>query len=201
MYAYLKGLLAEKHPVKVVVDCAGVGYELNIPLSTYDQLPQTGTIAKLLVHYHFSENDGTRLYGFYKEEERNLFRLLLGVSKIGPRTALAVLSTLSVEDFTRAVAESNGRLISTVPGLGKKSSERLILELKDKVAGVFNLSETSFTPQNSISSDAEAALQTLGYNINQISKTISELTKAKSFDNAESLIKEAIRELHKKRNK
>lgn len=201
MYAYFKGMLTEKHPVKAVVECGGVGYEINIPLSTFDKLPQTGSEVKILIHYQFSENDGTKLYGFLKEEEKNLFRLLLGVSKVGPRTALAVLSTLSVEDFSRAVAEGNSRLISTVPGLGKKSSDRLILELKDKIKGVLTDQNISVASANSYVTDAEAALQTLGYSVMQINKTIAQLTKNKNFENAESLIKEAIRDLHKKRNK
>jgi len=200
MFAYLKGLLAEKQPVSVVIDCNGVGYELSIPLSTYDRLPESGAELKLMVHYQFSESDGPRLFGFFSEDERSLFRLLLGVSKIGPRTAIAVLSALSVTDFTRAVLENNTGLISTVPGLGKKSSERLVLELKDKISAV-GPANIYAAAAGSISADAGAALMTLGYSQVLIMKTLAGLTKKIQYDSVELLVKDTIRELHKKRIK
>ena len=200
MFAYLKGLLAEKQPNSVVIDCNGVGYELSIPLSTYDKLPESGAELKLMVHYQFSESDGPRLFGFISVDERSLFRLLLGVSKIGPRTAIAVLSALSVSDFSRAVADNNTALISTVPGLGKKSSERLVLELKDKISAV-GIASIPASAAGSISADAEAALMTLGYSQLLIRKTLAGLTKKLQYDSVELLVKDTIRELHKKRNK
>ena len=200
MFAYLKGLLAEKQPTSVVIDCHGVGYVLSIPLSTYDKLPETGAELKLMVHYQFSESDGPRLFGFFSEDERSLFRLLLGVSKVGPRTAIAVLSALSVSDFARAVAENNTGLITTVPGLGKKSSERLVLELKDKISAIAPANFPA-AASGSIAADAEAALMTLGYSPIMIRKTLAGLTKNVQYDSVEILVKDTIRELHKKRNK
>ncbi|MCF7919295.1 MAG: Holliday junction branch migration protein RuvA [Candidatus Cloacimonetes bacterium] len=201
MFAYLKGILAEKKPVSVVIDCHGTGYELSIPLSTFERLPEPGGELKLLVHYQFSESDGPKLFGFFSAEERSLFRLLLGVSKIGPRTAIAVLSSLSVGDFSRAVMENNTGLISTVPGLGKKSAERLVLELKDKIAGISPVIITAPSASNTMAQDAESAMLTLGYSPLLIRNTLAELMKSTEFTSAEQMIKDTIKEMHKKRNK
>jgi len=198
MYAYLEGILAEKMSTQVIIDCSGVGYELNVPMSTLEKLPPKGDKVKLLVHYQFSETDGARLFGFYTQQEKNLFRLLLGVSKIGPRTAMAVLSALKVSDFERAVLGGNLSMIATVPGLGKKSAERLVLELKDKIGGVGVDGVNLSSGQGSITDDALAALLTLGFSPHDIRKYITKLTKTTKYKTAEELVKDTLKELHKR---
>ena len=198
MYAYLDGKLAEKQPTTVIIDCNGVGYELNIPLSTYDQLPAKGELAHLLVYYHFNETDGVKLFGFGTRQEKVLFKTLLGVSKIGPRTAIAVLSTLSVEEFERAVLEGNLNLIATVPGIGKKSAERLVLELKDRIGMEDSIIPDRIYGRSSVTEDALSALITLGYSQKDVRKYLSHLTKKYNYKSAEELIKATIKELHKK---
>ena len=123
MISYLKGLLSRKEPVIAIIDCQGVGYEVNIPLSTFDKLPEIGNEVKLLVHYSFNEVDGTRLFGFITSEEKELFRHLIAISKIGPKLALSILSGLSVEDLIHAIQMGDVSLLATIPGIGKKSAE------------------------------------------------------------------------------
>lgn len=198
MYAYLEGILAEKLSTQVIIDCAGVGYEVNVPMSTLEKLPPRGEKVKLLVHYQFNDTDGARLFGFYTQQEKDLFRLLLGVSKIGPRTAIAVLSAMKVADFQRAVLEGNLAMIATVPGLGKKSAERLVLELKDKIGGAGLEGVITSSGHGSITDDALAALLTLGFSPQDIRKYITKLTKSNQYNSAEVLVKDTLKELHKR---
>jgi len=202
MYSYLKGALSEKNPNTIVVDCNGVGYELFIPLSTYDKLPETGKEVKVLVHYSFNESDGVRLFGFYSDEEKLLFRQLINISKVGPKLALSVLSGLSVADLIRAVQMGDVDLITTIHGIGKKSAERLVIELKDKVGDIATKS-VDYDYQgidSDIITDAETALLTLGYKRYDIRKIISKLMKETDFSTSEEITKAAIKALYKKRN-
>ena len=202
MYSYLKGLLSEKYPTTIVVDCNGVGYDLFIPLSTYDKLPEIGKEVKILVHYSFNESDGVRLFGFYSDEEKSLFRQLINISKVGPKLALSVLSGLSVADLIRAVQMGDVDLITTIHGIGKKSAERLVIELKDKVGDIATKS-VDYDYQgidSDIITDAETALLTLGYKRYDIRKIISKLMKETDFSTSEEITKAAIKALYKKRN-
>ena len=202
MYSYLKGLLSEKYPTTIVVDCNGVGYDLFIPLSTYDKLPEIGKEVKILVHYSFNESDGVRLFGFYSDEEKSLFRQLINISKVGPKLALSVLSGLSVADLIRAVQMGDVDLITTIHGIGKKSAERLVIELKDKVGDIATKS-VDYDYQgidSDIITDAETALLTLGYKRYDIRKIISKLMKENDFSTSEEITKAAIKALYKKRN-
>ncbi len=202
MISYLKGFLAKKEPVNVIIDCGGVGYEVNIPLSTFDKLPSINKEIKLHIHYSFNEMDGVRLFGFFTLDEKELFRQLISISKVGPKIALSVLSALSVQDMIRAVQSGDIGLISTVPGIGKKSAERLIIELKDKVGSI--LTETILKVAGSVEPDivreAESALITLGYKPYEIRKKISELLKDQKLESTEEIIKATIKSLYKKRN-
>ena len=202
MFAYLNGILSKKAPVSIIIDCNGVGYEVNIPLLTFDKLPKLGEKVKILIHFSISENEGIRLFGFLTSEEKELFKQLISISKIGPKTALSILSTLSVKDLIIAVQTGDIGLISTVPGLGKKSSERLIIELKDKVNKI-DLGENiliSGIAKTDIIQEAESALMTLGYKQVTINKTIRKLLKENRFNSSEALIKAVIQSLYKKRN-
>jgi len=128
----IAGKLVAKHPPQILIDVHGVGYELDVPMSTLYQLPGTGTDVSLLTHLLIRE-DAHHLYGFATESERSLFRQLLKISGIGARTALAVLSGMSVSDLRDAVSRQEGARLTRIPGIGKKTAERLLLELKDKL--------------------------------------------------------------------
>lgn len=132
MIAYLRGILAEKNPAMVVVECGGVGYECLIPLSTYDRLPATGAEVKLLVA-HVVREDAETLYGFATEDEKRTFALVTSISGVGPKLALAVLSGFTVGELQLCIAEGNAKRIASVKGIGKKTAERIVVELKDKV--------------------------------------------------------------------
>ena len=201
MIAYLQGILQKKEPVTIVIDCAGVGYEVNIPLSTYDKLPEMGKQAKVHIHYSFNEIDGVRLFGFFTKEKKNLFRNLISISKIGPKLALAILSGLPVNDLIRAVQAGDVGLIATIPGIGKKSAERLIIELKDKVGSIAsqNILLSGDYPKD-IFMEAESALVTLGYKQFEVRKAINGLIKDNKFSTSEEVVKATIRALYKKRN-
>jgi len=160
MIGRLQGLLAEKNPPQVLVDCHGVGYEVDVPMSTFYNLPPLGDKVTLLTHFVVRE-DAQLLYGFATHEERETFRQLVKISGVGPRIALAVLSGMGVSDLAQAVTlQEAGRLVK-VPGIGKKTAERLLLELKGKLGADIGV-------RASVSSEAQAdilqALIALGYN-------------------------------------
>ena len=166
MIGRLTGILAEKNPPQIVLDVNGVGYELDVPMSTFYNLPAAGEKTKLLTHFAVRE-DGHFLYGFLTEAERFAFRQLLKVSGIGARTALSVLSGLSVGDLAAAVAQQElGRLIK-IPGIGKKTAERLLLELRDRLPKTLATGGTRIgggERENDAASDIMNALLALGYN-------------------------------------
>ncbi len=199
MFAYLKGILARKNPVFAVIDCNGVGYEVNIPMSTFDKLPEIGKEIEFQIYFSMTENDGIRLFGFFSVEEKDLFRQLISISKIGPKTALSILSGLSVLDLIQAVQTGNVGLITTIPGMGKKSSERLIIELKDKVGkiGIDNII-SSETGKPDIIHEAESALITLGYRPLEVKKTIARLMKDNNYQSSEEVIKATIKSLYQR---
>ena len=160
MIGRLTGVIAEKSPPQVLIDVGGVGYELDVPMSTFYNLPALGERTSLLTHFVVRE-DAQQLFGFLTHDERSTFRQLVKISGIGPRTALAILSGLSVADLAGAVSrQESGRLVK-VPGIGKKTAERLLLELKGKLGPDMGL------PAASATSDAQAdivqALLALGY--------------------------------------
>jgi Holliday junction DNA helicase RuvA len=128
----ISGKLTERHPPQIIVDVHGVGYEIDVPMSTYYQLPATGSDVALYTHLIVRE-DAHQLYGFMSEQERHVFRQLLKISGVGARTALSVLSGMSVADLYEAVSAQDGARLVKVPGIGKKTAERLLLELKDKL--------------------------------------------------------------------
>jgi holliday junction DNA helicase RuvA len=156
----LTGLLAAKTPPQVLVDAGGVGYEIDVPMSSFYNLPGLGERITLLTHFVVRE-DAQLLYGFLTEEERSTFRLLIKISGVGPRTALSILSGLSVPELAAAVAQQQAGRLVKVPGIGKKTAERLLLELKGKLGPDLGVPA-------SVASDAQAdivqALVALGYN-------------------------------------
>jgi holliday junction DNA helicase RuvA len=173
MIGRLTGLIAEKNPPQIVLDVNGVGYELDVPMSTFYNLPGVGEKTTLLTHFAVRE-DGHYLYGFLSEAERFAFRQLLKISGIGARTALSVLSGLSVGDLAAAVARQEvGRLIK-VPGIGKKTAERLLLELKGKLAETTGVSLGGAVVIDA-RDDILNALLSLGYNDKEASSALKQL--------------------------
>ena len=162
MIGKLSGTLIEKQPPQVLVDCHGVGYEVDVPMSTFYNLPAVGTPVSLLTHFVVRE-DAQLLYGFGTAAERDTFRQLIRISGVGPRTALGVLSGMSVEELARAVTEQNpGRLVK-VPGIGKKTAERLLLELKGKLGADLGAAVPGAAAGDA-HHDIQQALMALGYN-------------------------------------
>ncbi|MBI4398169.1 MAG: Holliday junction branch migration protein RuvA [Candidatus Omnitrophica bacterium] len=132
MYRYLEGKLAIKEVTQAVLDVAGIGYEIFIPLSTYRQLPQTGAPVRLWIHLVVRE-DAHLLFGFSTEEERDVFRLLMTVSGIGPKLALTVLSGIGIQELKEAVSQERTEILTAISGIGRKTAERMIVELKEKI--------------------------------------------------------------------
>jgi Holliday junction DNA helicase RuvA len=162
MIGKLTGTLLEKNPPQILIDCHGVGYEVDVPMSTFYNLPALGEKISLLTHFVVRE-DAQLLYGFGSAAEREAFRQLVKISGIGPRTALSVLSGMSVGDLAQAVTAQDAGRIVKVPGIGKKTAERLLLELKGKLGA--DLALPGGGPvQSDVQSDIQQALMALGYN-------------------------------------
>ena len=160
MIGRLSGLLAQKSPPLVLLDVHGVGYEVDVPMSTFYNLPALGEKVVLLTHFVVRE-DAQVLFGFLTEPERATFRLLVKISGVGPRTALSILSGLSVDELAQAVTRQDGARLVKVPGIGKKTAERLLLELKGKLGP--DLALPAAVPLNDVQGDITQALQALGY--------------------------------------
>lgn len=162
MIGKLTGILLEKNPPQILIDCHGVGYEVEVPMSTFYHLPASGEGVSLLTHFVVRE-DAQILYGFGTASEREAFRQLIRISGVGPRTALALLSGLSVAELAQAVtAQESGRIVK-VPGIGKKTAERLLLELKGKLGPELPLAGSAAAAVGDAASDIQQALMALGY--------------------------------------
>ena len=163
---FIEGVLEERTPTRAVVNAAGVGYEVYIPLNTFDRLPREGERVRLYTH-HWMREDNEALYGFFSPAERTLFERLIGVNGIGPRTAMAALSGLPGRDLVKAVVEHDVRRLSSLPGVGRKTAERMITELKDKFSEAEVLEAVAGAggpgPEDHSARDAVAALVALGY--------------------------------------
>ncbi len=171
----LTGKLIEKNPPQIVLDVHGVGYELDVPMSTFYNLPALGESVTLLTHFAVRE-DGHYLYGFATPSERTGFRQLLKISGIGAKIALAVLSGLSVNELANAVARQDVAMLTRVPGIGKKTAERMMLELKDKLPTLDGVSVSNSPVTNfETSSDILNALLALGYNDKEATTAMKEL--------------------------
>ena len=192
MYAYLQGKFTDKNPAQVYVDVNGVGYEVNISLNTYSHI-QSLEQGKLFVHLQVKE-DGHVLFGFFDKAEKEIFLLLIGVSGVGAATARMMLSSLKPEEVSRAIVQSNVKLLESVKGIGKKTAERLVLELKDKLSK-HSVNET-ISPAwgNSFQQDALNALVALGISRQQAEQSIQKVILADpSVSKLEDLIKKALK--------
>jgi len=195
MIAFLNGVLVEKSPSVALLDVQGVGYEVFISLSTYDRLPGTGSACRLLTYHHIRE-DAQILFGFMQPEEKQMFERLINVNGIGPKTALSVLSGMTVTELTSAIAEGNIKRISGIHGIGKKTAERLIVELRDKVNPLEALAAATAgggDPKAAVLRDAILALTQLGFPQETAHKMAqSALTANPDIKDAETLLRKSL---------
>ncbi len=193
MIHHLKGQLIEKNPTYVVIDCNGVGYLVNISLHTFSQIPDSEAIS-LYTHLQVKEDDHT-LYGFMQKSEREMFRLLISVSGVGTSTARTMLSSLSPSEVSEAIATGDVPTIQSVKGIGAKTAQRVILDLKDKVLKVLGDDEVFVSQNNTNKEEALSALETLGYNRRQAGKVVDKILKEDPESTVESIIKLALKKL------
>ncbi|UCD69148.1 MAG: Holliday junction branch migration protein RuvA [Betaproteobacteria bacterium] len=191
MIGRLTGILLEKRPPMIALDVQGVAYELDVPMSTLYQLPATGNKMTLFTHL-VVRDDAHLLYGFATDDERQLFRQLLRVSGVGARTALAVLSGLSVAELHQTVATQDASRLTVVPGIGKKTAERLMLELKDRLTGLIQTEQSAVVSK--ARGDALRALLALGYSEKEANAALSEVSKELTVSEA---IRHALKQLSK----
>ena len=196
MIAYVRGTLAEKEPTRVVVEAAGLGYEVLIPLSTFDRLPKVGGEVKLLACHIVREDDET-LFGFATVAEREMFAKLTAVSGVGPKIALAILSGGSVGELSLAIASGNAKRLSSIKGVGKKTAEKICLELKDKVNAIEALAATQRgggkAAEAPILRDAILALAALGFNEETANKMVGDvLARNPDVKDTETIIRLAL---------
>ncbi len=196
MIAFLKGILEEKTPSVALLDVNGVGYEVFISLSTYDRLPASGSPCKLYIYHHIRE-DAQLLFGFAQPGEKEMFRRLIEVNGVGPKLALSVLSGLTVSELSLAISESNVKRISSVHGIGKKTAERIVVELRDKInpfeaiAGA--ASGKPAEPQNAVLRDTVMALESLGFPHDQACKMVKSAIDAfPDSKDTETLLRHAL---------
>jgi holliday junction DNA helicase RuvA len=193
MIGRLRGILVSKQPPWLLVEVGGVGYELEAPMSTIYDLPATGKEVTLLTHYAVKE-DSVALYGFLHEAERTLFRNLQKVSGIGAKISLAVLSGVSTQDFARLVQAGDVVALTKIPGIGKKTAERIVVELRDRVDGL-GVSAPGFSAASNApldpATEATVALQQLGYKPAEVARLVQKV--ASPGDSAETIIRKALR--------
>jgi holliday junction DNA helicase RuvA len=192
MIGRLKGIIVHKQPPWLVIDVHGVGYELEAPMSTFYDLPEVAKEVSLFTHYAVKE-DSVALYGFMRESERRCFRDVQKVSGIGAKIALAILSGSSVDEFARLVQSGDVTALCRIPGIGKKTAERIVVELRDRAADLMGgggLSLNATGAPNDPVTEASIALQQLGYKPAEISKMVK---IAETGDTAEEIIRKALK--------
>ena len=192
MITQIRGRLIEKSPTEVVVDCNGIGYSINISLNTFSKIGSDENI-KLYTHLIIKE-DSHSLYGFFEKSERSLFRLLISVSGVGASTGRMMLSSLSPNEIVSAIMTENVQVIQSIKGIGLKTSQRVILELKDKVLSLEGSDQEELTLNNE-SNEAASALEVLGYSQKQTRKILSKIIAENPGINVETLIKKALNKL------
>jgi Holliday junction DNA helicase RuvA len=194
MIAHLKGKLTYKSPIEIAIDVNGVGYQVFVPLSTFYALPELEEDVFLDIHTHMRE-ESLKLFGFYTTDEKRIFEKLIAINKVGPKLALTILSGMSpAELFTTIDSNDIGKL-STIPGIGRKTAERLILEMRDRMDGISLDSDIKkdSIPQNGLFDDALSALINLGYKKNQAEQTLKKVyPEGEVGDSIEDIIKKSL---------
>ena len=193
MITQIQGKLIEKSPTEVVIDCNGVGYLLNVSLNTFSNLPDSGTV--LLYSYLSIREDAHTLYGFIDKTEREIFKLLISVSGVGPSIARTMLSSMTSEEIQKAIASENVAVIKGVKGIGAKTAQRVIVDLKDKILKTYDLGEVTVTSGNTNKEEALSALEVLGFNRRLSEKVVTGILKTDPNATVEQIIKLALKNL------
>lgn len=193
MITHIQGKLVEKTPTEVVIDCNGVGYHINISLHTFSLLPDSENL-KLYTFLQIKE-DAHSLYGFMEKQERELFKLLISVSGIGANIARTMLSSLSPTNIIQAIAANDVATVQSIKGIGVKTAQRVILDLKDKVLKIYSLDEVSTSNYNTNKEEALSALEVLGFVRKNAEKVIDKIINENPNSTVESIIKQALKNL------
>ncbi len=193
MITHIQGKLTEKNPTHVVMDCNGVGYMLNISLHTFSQIPDNEYL-KLFTHLQVKEDSHT-LYGFSSIAEREIFRLLISVSGIGASIARTMLSSLTPVQVREGIATADVALIQSIKGIGAKTAQRVILDLKDKVLKIYDIDEVSVNKGNTNKDEALSALEVLGFVKKQAERMVDKIVAAQPEASVEDIIKQALKNL------
>ena len=193
MITHIRGKLVEKNPTNVVIDCNGVGYNLNISLHTFSKLGDD-ELLQLFTHLQVKEDSHT-LYGFLEKVERDIFRLLISVSGIGANIARTMLSSLAPSQVKDAIAVGDVATIQSVKGIGAKTAQRVILDLKDKVLKIHDIDEVSYVSGNTSKEESLSALETLGFNRKAAQKVVEKILATDPSLSVEAVIKEALKKL------
>jgi Holliday junction DNA helicase RuvA len=196
MIGFLRGTLIAKRPPWLTLDVAGVGYELEAPMSTFYRLPDTGQTLSLVTHLVVRE-DAHSLYGFFTEAERALFRNLLKVSNVGPRIALGVLSGMSVEGFYHCVRDKDLVSLTKIPGVGRKTADRLLLEMADRLPETLGTDAAALPARSPAEGEAHGALLALGYKPGEVVRMLKDLDTVRL--STEEMIREALKRVHRER--
>ncbi len=192
MIHHLNGTLQEVNPTQAIIECNGVGYLVSISLQTYTAIASKKQLSLFILPIY--KEDSQTLFGFFQKDERALFALLISVSGVGGNTARVILSSLSSDELTNAIASENVKLLQSVKGIGAKTAQRIIIDLKDKVSGIA-VSNSSIGGPNANANEAIAALEVLGYQPRQTEKVILNLLKDDNTMAVETLIKAALKKL------
>lgn len=195
MIGYLTGKIISKKPTQVILDVNGVGYLVNISINTFDKLSDENSIASLFTYLNVKE-DALDLFGFISLTEKEMFQLLISVNGIGPKSALSILSGISVEDLKTALISNQISRLVSIPGIGKKTAERMTIELRDKILHISGESVDYHTKINDVRSDAVSALVSLGYNQKIAEKVVSTLYSENNLYTIEELIKLSLSKLN-----
>ena len=193
MITHLKGKLVEKSPTNVVIEVNGIGYWVNISLTTFSQIPDNENI-KLYTHLQIKE-DSHSLYGFYSKKEREIFRLLISVSGVGTSTARTMLSSLDPQQVVEAISSNNVSIVQSVKGIGSKTAQRLIIELRDKILKIYDLDETYLNSNNTTREEALSALEVLGINKKSSERLVDNIIKENQDISVEEIIKETLKNI------
>ncbi|HXM68228.1 MAG TPA: Holliday junction branch migration protein RuvA [Candidatus Acidoferrum sp.] len=196
MIAHLRGTLLSKHPNQVIVETAGVGYEVNISVPTFSELPANGAEVALHIHTHVRE-DVIALYGFLRPTEKALFEKLMTVSGIGAKLAITILSGMAANDLAAAIRGNDLARLTKIPGIGKKTAERMVLELRDKLPQVSGTSAPAVPILNAMEEDVLSALVNLGYQRVQAEKSLASVLKNGKSGSFDAMFREALAGLSK----
>ena len=200
MIGRIRGILVDKKPPEIQVDVGGICYEVQVPMSTLYQLPEVGKELNLHTHFVVRE-DAQLLYGFFEEKDKSMFRSLIKINGVGPKMALGILSSMEADEFVRAVRSNDINAMVKMPGIGKKTAERLLIEMRDRLSdwdagGEERSAPSAASVSASITNDAETALVSLGYKPQQAAHAIAQVLKANSeIEDSEQLIRQSLKSM------